>query len=809
MSIRLAVALLVGLPWLIAGCGEDNPPPTGPPPAPEIIISDDAVFVDEFEDVHLVLADSTSLRFAYSGSPPALAPGQVLMGSEQGGYLRRVTSVETQDTLVIVETEPAALSDVVEEGTIRINVLLDPSSGQGLRKGSPELKNAVPGVALTSDGIDFSGTVLFDGGAGGQNLRVVVENGSVAFVPEFDLECEYVLGWPPVRSFHAIANGDFDAVLDIAATATGGLEFRREIRLGEIWFPNVAIAGIPGVADIFVAFDAGFEADFSSEMSLEFGAAGGLDIDVGARYEAGAGWETVWERTLSFEDHDPQWGASADLELRGYIKTSISMRLLGSAGPYIAAEPYLDFTETFLPPPCAWATHAGARGVLGFEVSIFGWELVDYDTDLADVRIELASGQCGDLAPPAAVTDLAAGSPTATSLRLSWTAVGDDGMAGRASAYDIRYATSASTAWEQMTRVTGELPPRPAGEAESFTVTGLSANTTYRFRMKVADEVHNWSWESNEASGRTRRVDEPQMVVVPAGTFMMGDGVAYCGTEEHQVTLTRDFYLSQHEVTNQDYLEAVQWAYANGYVTVATSYVRDNLDGSTEELLDLESQYSEIQFDQASETFYLREVGYALQYAYPEGYDPSDHPVKEVTWYGSVRYCDWMSLREGLLRAYEHSGDWACNGGDPHGAAGYRLPTDAEWEYAAQFDDERIYPWGNESPDCSRANFYDNGYCVRWTSPVGSYPAGHSGLGLWDMAGNVWEWCNDWGVCSLGTSPVTDPVGLSSGTGRLLRGGRWSSYVNDLRCAYRLIDISYPWNSYINVGFRAARTVTP
>jgi len=295
----------------------------------------------------------------------------------------------------------------------------------------------------------------------------------------------------------------------------------------------------------------------------------------------------------------------------------------------------------------------------------------------------------------------------------------------------------------------------------------------------------------------------PPMVTVPAGVFVMGDGVAYCGIQEREVTLTRGFYLGQHEVTNQEFLEAVQWAYDHGYVTATTTSVRDNLDGSTQELLHLDARYSEIQFDGAG-SFCLWQASYALAEAYPAGYAPSGHPVKEVTWYGAARYCDWLSLQAGLPRAYQHSGDWACNGGDPYGAQGYRLPTDAEWEYAAQCDDERIYPWGNQEPDCSRANYrYE---CVAWTSPVGNYPDAPEALGLSDMAGNVWEWCNDWHVCSLGTTPATDPVGPSSGTCRVVRGGSWLDSGLELRCAFR-IEGGIPDVSYSNIGFRAARAV--
>ncbi|MBU1700648.1 MAG: SUMF1/EgtB/PvdO family nonheme iron enzyme [Candidatus Eisenbacteria bacterium] len=297
-----------------------------------------------------------------------------------------------------------------------------------------------------------------------------------------------------------------------------------------------------------------------------------------------------------------------------------------------------------------------------------------------------------------------------------------------------------------------------------------------------------------------------EMVLVPAGTFIMGDGETACSSE-HEVTLTRDLYLGQHEVTNDEYLEAVQWAYDQGYVTATTSSVSDNLDGSSEELLDLNSYRSEIKFDGAG-TFYLREVS-----SIPGDYNPDFHPVKEVTWFGAVRYCDWLSMKLGLPRAYEHSGDWTCNYGDPYGAQGYRLPTEAEWEYAAQWNDDRIYPWGDEDPDCSQANNLDiygdpTIYCVGWTSPVGNYPDAPAALGLSDMAGNIAEWCNDWLVCGLGTNPVTDPPGPPSGTSRAVRGGGWASDDVRLLCARRGTGSS-PGQSSQWEGFRVVRTANP
>ena len=303
------------------------------------------------------------------------------------------------------------------------------------------------------------------------------------------------------------------------------------------------------------------------------------------------------------------------------------------------------------------------------------------------------------------------------------------------------------------------------------------------------------------------------MAFVPAGVFTQGDGVAHCGVDEREVTLTHNFFLAVTEVTNEQYRTMVQWAYDQGYVTATASTVTDAL-GSAQELLDLDDADSEITFDPGTETFGLREVDYALTYAYPLGYDPTDHPVKEVTWYGAASYCDWLSLSEGLPMAYSHI-NWSCGpGGDPYEAIGYRLPTDAEWEYAAQWNDERIYPWGDEDPDCGRTNFYDSlwmgDYCVRWTAAVGSYPSGaQPGFDrlVYDLSGNAWEWTNDWWQCDLGLDAVTDPRGPGSGSARVRRGGSWNFLASYLRVAYRLYN--FPSYSYYNIGFRPARSAFP
>ena len=189
----------------------------------------------------------------------------------------------------------------------------------------------------------------------------------------------------------------------------------------------------------------------------------------------------------------------------------------------------------------------------------------------------------------------------------------------------------------------------------------------------------------------------PGFVMVPAGASMMGDGSG-SSSVEYQAAPARDFYLGIHEVTNTEFLRALQWAYDNGHVVVVGSIVRDTIDPNNEDLLHVGLSNSQILFDGAG-TFYLQEsIQGSAQTACPEGYDPTNHPVMNVTWYGAARYCDWLNMQEGLSPVYHSSGQgWVCNGGDPYGSEGYRLPTDAEREYVAQHVDELI----NNSYTCN------------------------------------------------------------------------------------------------------------
>ena len=165
------------------------------------------------------------------------------------------------------------------------------------------------------------------------------------------------------------------------------------------------------------------------------------------------------------------------------------------------------------------------------------------------------------------------------------------------------------------------------------------------------------------------------------------------------------------------------------------------------------------------------------------------HPVVYVNSNEAAKFCQWLSSREKRR---------------------YRLPTEAEWEYAARGSDERKYPWGSQEGRGDLANFADRNTDFAWSdrkiddgfaesSPVGAFPLGSSPFGVEDMAGNVWEWCFDYMEAYRGT-PKINPRGAVSGAKRVYRGGSWKSRFPSLRATTRGGNI--PNYSCNDLGFR-------
>ena len=305
------------------------------------------------------------------------------------------------------------------------------------------------------------------------------------------------------------------------------------------------------------------------------------------------------------------------------------------------------------------------------------------------------------------------------------------------------------------------------------------------------------------------------MVFIPGGTFEMGDNLEDGSFQELPVhTVTVDFfYMGKYEITNGQYCEFLNSALLQGLITVTDGVVYQAGPGTSYACCDTLTSSSSSQIEYIGGVFNIRTKS---------GRDMSNDPMVCVSWYGAGAYCNWRSDQEGYQKCYDPCNpNWDCD----FSKRGYRLATEAEWEYAARgglvgkrfpSGDNISHAWANYcsvwtaghpyyfydvSPTKNCHPTWDDGV-VPYTSPGGTFSA--NAYGLYDMAGNVVEWCNDWHSGSYyDESPTNNPTGPPAGMflSRVLRGGWWSEDARDCRVASRG-HVGRPASRSSGTGFR-------
>jgi formylglycine-generating enzyme required for sulfatase activity len=737
-----------------------------------------------------VLADRVIL--AYTGaSAPVFAPGTYLANLTpvklSDIFYRKILSVGDAPAtkMLTLMTADVPLTDILQEGTATLSAdsMIYGMDGSGtLQPASQFTYNRLfPRMGINRDG---AGPLALPGNP---KFNVSLPEAHVWFTPTLDisLEAKYF----SLQRASIKASGDIEAALVPEMTYNlYGVDQTAEWAM----HPPViytAFLGWCGPLPIWLSTTytttLKFNAASSAALKLDAGWRWSCSVSAGATYTKDNTPKVEWTRGLTVS---PLVEVPLTLSLGGTATATVSLvpkfdvRLFSLLGFYVDADPRVEAQATasgslaFSPQNGSFQMASGATATLSggmyadlnAGLSVIG--VADSDLPAMD-PFSLYTRDWGTLTFPTAtaLTFSQPAAPQAVSVALG----GNLNLAGQ--------AQGGSGIVSYQWKFNGVLIPGQtdrqltianvtAGNAGTYTLTarvGTAVVTSPAFTVSISNNA------GTPADG---------FALIPAGSFQMGDQSSpregYLWERPVHTVQVSAYYMAKYLVTKSDWDAVRAWGLTHGYTDLAVG----NGKGA-------------------------------------------NHPVQTITWCDMVKWCNARSEKEGLAACYTVSGAVYRTGSSSPvcnwNANGYRLPTEAEWEKAARGGlTAQNFPWGNTISHAN-ANFCNNGgesyqtgatgYDPIWdtgatpyTSPVGSFAP--NGYGLYDMAGNVWEWCWDyWGAYSAGSQ--TDPRGPASGADRVFRGG--SCYINATGCrvAYRYVnDLFY---SYDTVGFRVARSSVP
>ncbi len=728
--------------------------PGDPTPSNEVVVARNATIIDPV-DVEYVIDRVEScgdilVSRAYAEEESLVVGSAVVTGvspKTPHGLLRRVVGTKDEGENVRLITQQGDLMDVIESCRIVARVPIDLAEVDSIS--TIEGFTQVPSKAGLEQGFDFTADVIVhdrDGNPATVDDQIRI-TGEVlcGFAVHLEIDIDFDDTWPSPRATRMVLASeravDAELITHFGANATS-VPLQREMRVATIHAGSVTVFAGPVPIVLVLDIDLGFAVSLSGGASLELGYRLRETSTMGYLYEIApqsgrSKWSEIQEVEKSAEILQVEVGGSSNARSGYYAKNDIE--LYGVPGPSIRGDGYAK----------CWAqTTPGTAGAL------------------IDVAAEMGIGAF--LTPNLSVL----GDPSATS-RPEWTLVAWQiykktiSVDGESKIVVAAHPDALNPAWV----LTGVFPIGESYRLEGSgdrTLENMKAGTytlewaaaagwiTPAPQTKVLSDGEVLTFAAAYASDAPPQPPEG-FVFIPPGTFMMGSATNVPeGAMEreplHSVTLTRGFYMSRYEVTEQ-------W-------------------------------WSEVMGEAPS---------------------TSQLPKGKVSWNRAVQFCNALSLREGLTPAYTISRSGRDVTWDRE-ADGYRLPTDAEWEYACRAGTTTSF---NNGTNClssdTEANFLGD-YVHRDCTPgisrgttmvVGSFPP--NAWGLYDMHGNLCEWVWDGYRVDYQNLPETDPAcDVGEKPNRVLRSGSMSHHASACRSSTRFSGAQIPEHSID--GLRPVRT---
>jgi formylglycine-generating enzyme required for sulfatase activity len=718
----------------------------------------------------LVATNNDYFTFTYNGSCCLTNGTQLVNTNLYTGYTRTVVSFTDYpgSNTVVALTRPTKLAELLQAGTLSPANFVELTNSPGTRYHQNDL-GLNTGFPLQHS---FNlGHVLY------QDANLLVET-----TPDSRLDLSATLQL--AANFHGLKltqiqaeiSGTMSFELDVHAKASASKDSTGTVPLitplHNIY--GAFIGPVPVWLDVVFEVNAGYSGHFGASAEVTEGINALKNISVGKKWDSANGWADIYDlppATLAFSG--PTWQIEGLADLRAYLQPKVSVLIYSAAGVTADLEPYLELAGSSQLNPPLWdlSLYAGLDSTIGLDLSV--WD--DSWGALPSIPLHLIPQQTlwHAAGPPAqAVGPQIISQPQNQSVPLGST-ISFAVQAQGSGTFVYRWYKNGLYLTDD-TRITGS-------SSSTLRIANVQSSDAGNYSVRVINQVS--SAESARATLTILGPPQEGMALIPAGSFTMGNCMnpSEGGADElplHTVYLSA-FYMDKYLVTKALWDTVYQWALSHGY-----------------------------------------------SFAHAGSGKAANHPVQAIDWYDCVKWCNARSEKEGRVPGYYMDAGfnvrYRTGQVEPYvnWSSGYRLPTEAEWEKGARGGlSGHRFPWG-DTIDWSCANYYaapgsysydinpTSGYDPVFNDGVNSYtsPVGYfapNGCGLYDMAGNVLEWCWDWyGV--YGSTSQTDPRGPASGSVRVFRGGGWSGSAWDCRSADRLYNV-YPSQRFSDVGFRVVR----